>query len=56
MIGIVIVAHGGLASEYKAAVEYVVGKQKGIVAVTILPDCNRERKRDEIRNFGRVED
>ena len=48
MIGIVIVAHGGLASEYKAAVEYVVGKQKGIVAVTILPDCNRERKRDEI--------
>ncbi|MDG1295002.1 MAG: PTS fructose transporter subunit IIA, partial [Planktomarina sp.] len=25
MIGIVIVAHGGLATEYKAAVEHVVG-------------------------------
>ncbi|MDB2690624.1 PTS fructose transporter subunit IIA, partial [Planktomarina temperata] len=30
MIGIVIVAHGGLATEYKAAVEHVVGAQRGI--------------------------
>ena len=35
MIGIVIVAHGGLAIEYKAALEYVVGPQAGVVAVTI---------------------
>lgn len=48
MIGIVIVAHGGLATEYKAALEYVVGPQAGVVAVTIRPDCNRENKRDEI--------
>ncbi|MGB5558398.1 MAG: PTS fructose transporter subunit IIA, partial [Paracoccaceae bacterium] len=26
MIGVVIVAHGGLAREYLAAVEHVVGK------------------------------
>ena len=48
MIGIVIVAHGGLATEYKAALEYVVGPQAGVVAVTIRPDCNRASKRDEI--------
>ena len=48
MIGIVIVAHGGLATEYKAAVEHVVGAQSGIVAVTIRADCNRDEKRVEI--------
>ena len=35
MIGIVIVAHGGLAREYLLAVEHVVGPQLGIVAVAI---------------------
>ena len=29
LIGIVIVAHGGLAGEYLSAVEHVVGVQKG---------------------------
>ena len=48
MIGIVIVAHGGLATEYKAAVENVVGTQLGIVAVTIRDDCDRNEKRVEI--------
>ena len=35
MIGIVIVAHGGLAREYLAAVEHVVGQQRGILAISI---------------------
>ncbi|WP_092498204.1 PTS sugar transporter subunit IIA [Meinhardsimonia xiamenensis] len=48
MIGIVIVAHGGLAKEYLAAVEHVVGKQRGIVAITIEPDHDRELKQAEI--------
>ncbi len=48
MIGIVIVAHGGLAKEYLAAVEHVVGKQTGIVAIPIAADCDRAAKRDEI--------
>ena len=48
MIGIVIVAHGGLATEYKAAVEHVVGAQRGIAAVAISADCDREAKRIEI--------
>ena len=48
MIGIVIVAHGGLAIEYKAAMEHVVGEQTGIAAVTIRPDCDRVKKQGEI--------
>ncbi|EAR49817.1 PTS system IIA component, Man family protein [Oceanicola granulosus HTCC2516] len=48
MIGIVIVAHGGLAREYLAAVEHVVGPQDGIVAITIAPDDDRALKQDEI--------
>ena len=48
MIGIVIVAHGGLASEYLSAVEHVVGKMDGVRAIRIAADCDRTTKRDEI--------
>ena len=48
MIGIVIVAHGGLAREYLAAVEHVVGRQKGIHAIAISPDDDRNAKEAEI--------
>ena len=48
MIGIVIVAHGGLAKEYLAAVEHVVGKQSGILAVSIQADHDRKTKQSEI--------
>lgn len=48
MIGIVIVAHGGLAREYLAAVEHVVGKQSGIRAISIEYDHDRAAKQDEI--------
>ncbi len=48
MIGIVIVAHGGLAREYLAAVEHVVGKQSGIRAITIEDEHDRAQKQTEI--------
>lgn len=48
MIGIVIVAHGGLAREYLAAVEHVVGRQDGVRAISIAPDHNRASKQSEI--------
>lgn len=48
MIGIVIVAHGGLAREYLAAVEHVVGRQPGIVAIAIEEDHDRDAKQAEI--------
>ncbi|MGA9251586.1 MAG: PTS fructose transporter subunit IIA [Roseobacter sp.] len=48
MIGIVIVAHGGLAQEYLAAIEHVVGKQPGIRAISIQADHDRAAKEREI--------
>ncbi|SFD07332.1 PTS sugar transporter subunit IIA [Tropicimonas isoalkanivorans] len=48
MIGIVIVAHGGLADEYLAAVEHVVGKQDAMRAIAIAPDHDRLAKQAEI--------
>ena len=48
MIGIVIVAHGGLAQEYLAAIEHVVGRQEGIVAISIYADHDRALKEREI--------
>ncbi|WP_103332428.1 PTS sugar transporter subunit IIA [Pseudotabrizicola formosa] len=48
MIGIVIVAHGGLAREYLAAVEHVVGPQSGMRAISIEDDHDRAAKQAEI--------
>ncbi|MFU8777326.1 MAG: PTS sugar transporter subunit IIA [Roseovarius sp.] len=48
MIGIVIVAHGGLANEYLRAVEHVVGAQVGVVAISIESDHDRAAKQNEI--------
>jgi len=49
VIGIVIVAHGGLAREYLSAVEHVVGKQTAVRTIAIDNDCDRERKKGDIR-------
>ncbi|MBA98599.1 MAG: PTS fructose transporter subunit IIA [Sulfitobacter sp.] len=48
MIGIVIVAHGGLAREYLAAIEHVVGSQAGVRAISIQADDDRSAKEREI--------
>ena len=48
MIGIVIVAHGGLAREYLSAVEHVVGPQPGMRAIAIEDDHDRTAKQTEI--------
>lgn len=48
MIGIVIVAHGGLAQEYLSAVEHVVGKQSGMKSIAIGPEDDRTTKQAEI--------
>ena len=43
-----IVAHGGLASEYLAAIEHVVGSQVGVHAIEIRADHDRGTKQTEI--------
>jgi PTS system mannose-specific IIA component len=48
VIGIVIVAHGGLAREYLAAIEHVVGAQQAIRAISIQADDDRRDKEMEI--------
>lgn len=48
MIGIVIVAHGGLAREYLLALEHVVGKQSGVQSIAIGADCDRNAKQAEV--------
>jgi PTS system mannose-specific IIA component len=50
LIGIVIVAHGGLAQEYLSAVEHVVGEQTGVISIAIGPEDDRAEKQTEICN------
>jgi PTS system mannose-specific IIA component len=48
MIGIVLVTHGHLASEFRAALEHVVGPQKQIESIAIGPDDDIEQRRKDI--------
>lgn len=48
MIGIVIVAHGRLAEEYRAAMEHVVGPQAGVRTIAIDAEDDRSTKQSEI--------
>jgi PTS system mannose-specific IIA component len=48
MIGIVIVTHGRLASEFRSALEHVVGRQDNVRAIDIGPDDDVEQRRIDI--------
>ena len=48
MIGLVIVTHGGLAKEFRAALEHVHGPQKQLGVISIGPDDDMESRRNEI--------
>jgi PTS system mannose-specific IIA component len=45
MIGIVIIAHAGLATEFRAALEHVVGPQSQLEALSIGPEDDVEQRR-----------
>jgi PTS system mannose-specific IIA component len=56
MIGIVLVTHGRLASEFRAALEHVVGPQSNIEAIDIGPEDDVEQcRRDIIAAVARVD-
>src|ERR1051325_4265541 len=56
MIGLVLVTHGGLASEFVTAMEHVVGPQEAIEAICIGADDDMEARRKDIAEaIGRVE-
>ncbi|MCB1548994.1 MAG: PTS sugar transporter subunit IIA [Hyphomicrobiaceae bacterium] len=48
MIGLVIVTHGGLAREFQAALEHVVGPQERIETISIGPEDDMEERRNQI--------
>jgi PTS system mannose-specific IIA component len=48
MIGMVLVTHGRLAIEFRAALEHVVGRQKQIETVMIGPEDDMDQRRSEI--------
>ncbi len=48
MIGLVLVTHGRLASEFIVAMEHVVGPQDKVAAICIGPDDDMEERRGQI--------
>jgi PTS system mannose-specific IIA component len=48
MIGMVLVTHGRLATEFRAALEHVVGPQSQVETVAIGPDDDMEQRRTDI--------
>ena len=54
MIGLVLVTHGRLAEEFKAALEHVVGPQTQVATIAIGPEDNMEQRRQDI--LGAVEE
>jgi mannose PTS system EIIA component len=57
MIGIVLVAHGRLGAEFRAALEHVAGPQKQIESIAIGPDDDiEERRQDIISAVTKVDD
>jgi len=48
MIGLVLVTHGQLATEFRAALEHVVGRQDACETVSIGPEDDMERRRQDI--------
>lgn len=48
MIGLVVVTHGRLAEEFLSAAEHVVGPQEAVKAVSIGPDDDMEKRRQDI--------
>ena len=50
MIGLVLVTHGRLATEFVTAMEHVVGPQRAIAPICIGPDDDMESRRADIAN------
>ncbi|MFM7083388.1 MAG: PTS sugar transporter subunit IIA [Hyphomicrobium sp.] len=48
MIGLIIITHGGLASEFRAALEHIVGPQKQLETIAIGPEDDMTKRRIDI--------
>lgn len=50
MIGVVLVTHGNLATELVKVMEHVVGPQDQLTTISIDPDDDMEKRREDILN------
>lgn len=48
MIGIVLVSHANIAKEMSGVIEHIVGPQDQLIAISIFPEDDMEKKRQEI--------
>jgi PTS system mannose-specific IIA component len=48
MIGLVLVTHGRLAVEFRAALEHIVGPQSHLETIAIGPEDDMEQRRQDI--------
>ena len=56
MIGVVLVTHGQLATEFRKALEHVVGPQEGLATICIEANDDMEQRRAEIEESVRSMD
>ena len=57
MIGLVLVTHGRLATEFVVAMEHVVGPQERIAPICIGPDDDMDQRRKDIaKAIAKVDD
>ena len=54
MIGIVIVSHSNIASEFLSVLEHIVGKQENIEAISIFPNDDVEKKEERLLKLSRM--
>ncbi len=48
MIGVVLVSHANIAKEMLDVIQHIVGKQENLIAISIFPEDDMEKKRLEI--------
>ncbi len=53
MIGLVLVAHGRLAEEFRSALEHIVGPQQQLATLSMAADEDIETMRDALLNAAR---
>ena len=56
MIGVVLVTHGNLATELVKVMEHIVGPQDQLTTITIDPEDDMEKRREDILNSVQLVD
>ena len=51
MIGLIIVSHGNLALELKSAMEHILGVQQNIEILSLFPNDDLDKKKDELEKL-----